>query len=453
VSVVIFQTFWAVLHSWGVAGAGEPRIALAICFLIGPVQSAYLGPSALRSGEVRWEILLALLPGQMAATYLGTALLDIIDQDALKKMLGILFFAFAGWQLTVKCKAMAVKKKAEQKTFLKEVEQQEQAQCHDDAQDVPQRSDKFLAEAQSISPSPPPMDECAWPHGGTGSHDHLQYDACSVSGAVEMTDVDSPMQAAEQHEAALVDPAGHIAAQSSSSPRAYAQLAQGDSSTDDASVAVAVVSPSARGVPVDESVHRPSGDSNSLSDALLPNGRSSSPATITSQPQSSTDHGAPAASDAVDGSGSAVAEPAPEIGPDGLPVLSVRPPSFRPGPFWRWLRPWLSRRVFHVAFVVGIISGTLQGLFGTGGPPIMMLFSVSMHTQHPRRHEEFSCFVFFWFLFCSLPGIRACVLCVSWLRLCAVHRDQQGRSARHVDLAWCPGHAPPFPDYAQFRHI
>jgi len=42
---------------------------------------------------------------------------------------------------------------------------------------------------------------------------------------------------------------------------------------------------------------------------------------------------------------------------------------------WGWLKPWLGHRLFHASVVVGLVSGLLTGLFGTGGPPVMLLFS------------------------------------------------------------------------------
>jgi uncharacterized membrane protein YfcA len=68
------------MHSWGVEGAGDLRVGVAVSFLMGPVTSAYLGPAAVRGGQVRWELVAALAPGTIIAQYIGTAALVVLNQ-------------------------------------------------------------------------------------------------------------------------------------------------------------------------------------------------------------------------------------------------------------------------------------------------------------------------------------------------------------------------------------
>lgn len=68
------------MHSWGVEGAGDLRVGVAVSFLMGPVTAAYLGPSAMRGGDVRWELVVALMPGTIIAQYIGNAALTVLNQ-------------------------------------------------------------------------------------------------------------------------------------------------------------------------------------------------------------------------------------------------------------------------------------------------------------------------------------------------------------------------------------
>ena len=352
---VIFQMCWSVMESWGVSGAGELKAGVAISYLMNPVNIAYLAPTVLKVGAVRWELVLAFSPGTIFFGFVGTAALSTLNQGGLKKGLGLLFFVFALWQLTLKLRAIKKGKEEVHKQFLESVSEAQRSR-------VKMKADMI----RGASP-------LATINGKAAAAHHA---ASSPSPAT------APQSQSQQASAA---PADHPAPtlQLLDSPHDFPSVDH----RDDEDVGVDLLKP---GVSSSGSISAGGGGGGAAGTVPAGPATSHQPYVQLVQIESggSAGHGAngaPLSSPLSSPNGfapsTALGAASPVLSPVTLPASRPRPPSTPPRPlrcgsFWGWLWSWSHHSVFLGALGAGMASGFLQGLFGTGGPPIIFFFSL-----------------------------------------------------------------------------